>query len=341
MTDAMMDVVVCRSPGNLQIERRPIPQRRADEVLIRVRHVGMCGTDMHIFRGTQPYLSYPRVMGHELSGEVAEAPPRSSFKAGDPVYVQPYISCGRCSSCRNAKPNCCVNLEVLGVHRDGGLAQYLTVPEKFVFAAEGISLAQAAMIEFLAIGAHATRRAGVQRGQRVLVSGAGPIGIACALFSQLAGAELTVLDTRVERLDFCRRWLGVTQALLAGPGIEAELASITANEMFDIVFDATGSPSAMQAGFRFISHGGAYVLVSVVDSDITFSDPQFHRREMTLLGSRNATPADFDFVLREMRAGRIPTQALNTHVATLSELPQILPVWMDPGSGVIKAIVQC
>lgn len=337
----MMDVVVCHRPGDLQVQRRPIPRRQGDEVLIRVRHVGVCGTDMHIFRGSQPYLAYPRIMGHELSGEVVEAADESSLKPGDPVYVLPYLSCGRCAACRKRKPNCCVNLEVLGVHRDGGLAQYLSVPERFVFLAAGISLEQAAMLEFLAIGAHAVRRADVQRGQRVLVSGAGPIGIACAIFSQLAGADLTVLDTRTERLDFCRRQIGVPRALVAGASIEAELGLATAGEMFDVVFDATGSPAAMQAGFKYIAHGGVYVLVSVVDAEITFSDPEFHRREATLMGSRNATAEDFELVLGAMRAGRIPTQALNTHAATLTELPEILPVWMNPDTGVIKAIVRC
>jgi 2-desacetyl-2-hydroxyethyl bacteriochlorophyllide A dehydrogenase len=341
MSLQMMDVVVCQRPGELQVQRRPVPQRSGDEILIRVRHVGVCGTDMHIFRGTQPYLSYPRIMGHELSGEVVEAAEQSSFKPGDPVYVLPYVSCGRCAACCKRLPNCCANLEVLGVHRDGGLAEYVSIPQKQVFRAEGIALEQAAMIEFLAIGAHAVRRANVQRGYRVLVSGAGPIGIACALFAQLTGADVTVLDTRVDRLDFCRRWIGVPRAFSADAEIADELARTTANEMFDVVFDATGSPAAMQAGFNYIAQGGTYVLVSVVDSEITFSDPEFHRREATLMGSRNATAEDFQHVLREMRAGRIPTQALNTHAARLTDLPDILPVWMNPESGVIKAIVQC
>jgi threonine dehydrogenase-like Zn-dependent dehydrogenase len=175
----------------------------------------------------------------------------------------------------------------------------------------------------------------------VLVSGAGPIGIACAIFAQLAGADLTVVDTRTERLDFCHRQIAVPRALVAGASIEAELVCATSGEMFDVVFDATGSPMAMQAGFKYVAHGGAYVLVSVVDANITFSDAEFHRREITLMGSRNATAEDFELVLGAMRAGRIPTQALNTHVATLTELPEILPVWMNPGAGVIKAIVRC
>jgi 2-desacetyl-2-hydroxyethyl bacteriochlorophyllide A dehydrogenase len=338
---AMMDAVVCVAPGNLQIERRPIPRRGSDEVLIRVRRIGVCGTDMHIFRGTQPYLSYPRVMGHELSGEVVEAPAGSALRSGDPVYVVPYMSCGRCSACAKGRTNCCMNIEVLGVHRDGGLAEYLSIPAPFVFSAHGISLEQAAMIEFLSIGAHAVRRATLEPGQRVLVSGAGPIGIACALFAKLDGADVTVLDAREDRLAFCRDRLGVSQALSVKEVGETELAALTNGDMFDVVFDATGNPAAMEAGFKYIAHGGKYVLVSVVSANITFSDPEFHRREATLLGSRNATAEDFERVLNAMRAGQVPTEALNTHAARLAEFPAVLPQWMNPDTGVIKAIVRC
>jgi 2-desacetyl-2-hydroxyethyl bacteriochlorophyllide A dehydrogenase len=341
MNATMMDTVVCLAPGNLQVERRPIPQRGSDEVLIRVRRVGVCGTDMHIFRGTQPYLSYPRVMGHELSGEVVEAPADSSLQSGEPVYVVPYMSCGRCSACAKGKTNCCMNIQVLGVHRDGGMAEYLSIPRRFVFSAQGISLEQAAMIEFLSIGAHAVGRAALKTGQRVVVSGAGPIGIACALFAKLEGAEVTVLDARDDRLAFCRDRLGVSQALSVKEVGDAELAALTNGDMFDVVFDATGNPAAMEAGFKYIAHGGKYVLVSVVSANITFSDPDFHRREATLLGSRNATADDFERVLNAMRAGHVPTDALNTHAVRLGEFPNVLPQWMNPETGVIKAIVQC
>ncbi len=341
MNAMTMDAVVCAAPGKLEVQQRPIPRRADDEVLIRVRRVGVCGTDMHIFRGTQPYLSYPRIMGHELAGEVVEAPADSRLKAGDPVYVVPYMSCGRCAACAKGKTNCCMNIQVLGVHRDGGLVQFLSVPQRFVFSAAGITLEQAAMIEFLAIGAHAVRRAGLQPQQRVLVSGAGPIGIACALFATLAGTQVTVLDTREDRLAFCRDRIGVHQALSAKEVGEAELAALTDGNLFDVVFDATGNSSAMEAGFKYIAHGGTYVLVSVVSANITFSDPDFHRREATLMGSRNATSQDFEFVLDAIRAGRVPTDALNTHAATLSEVPAVLPQWMNPEAGVIKAIVSC
>jgi len=341
MNDTLMDVVVCIEPGNLALQRRPLPQPAPDEVLVRVRRVGVCGTDMHIYRGAQPYLSYPRVMGHELSGEVVTAPSGSGFTTGEPVYVVPYFSCGICSACRKDRTNCCKSLTVLGVHRDGGMAQYVSVPGKFVFSARGISLDQAAMIEFLAIGAHAVRRAGVSPGQRVLISGSGPIGMACALFAKLRGGEVAVIDSRPERLVVCRQTLGIPHVLELSPELPAKLEAISGGDMFDVVFDATGNAQAMEQGFRYIAHGGTYVLVSVVSADIKFSDPDFHKREVTLMGSRNATAEDFNLVLESMRAGRIPSDVLQTHRTPLREFPAMLDQWIRPESRVIKAIVDC
>jgi 2-desacetyl-2-hydroxyethyl bacteriochlorophyllide A dehydrogenase len=340
MNTTLMDVVVCREPGTLAVEQRPVPEPGPDEILVRVRRVGVCGTDMHIFRGVQPYLTYPRVMGHELSGEVVTAPAGSNLSPGDPVYVVPYLSCGECSACRKGRTNCCMSLTVLGVHRDGALAQYVSVPKRFVFSARGISLDEAAMIEFLAIGAHAVRRADVRAAQRVLISGAGPIGIACALFAKLRGGEVTVVDSRPERLALCREKLGVQHALSLSPDLQATLLSISGGDMFDVVFDATGNPQAMESGFRYIAHGGTYVLVSIVNANITFSDPEFHKREATLMGSRNATAEDFALVLESIRSGKIPTADLKTHRTSLLELPATMPRWLEPQAQVIKAMVE-
>jgi 2-desacetyl-2-hydroxyethyl bacteriochlorophyllide A dehydrogenase len=337
----MMDAVICDSPGHLALARKAIPERRTGEVLVRVRRVGICGTDMHIFRGTQPYLSYPRIMGHEVAGEVAEAPRDSRFKPGDQVCVMPYLSCGQCSACRKSRPNCCRNIEVLGVHRDGGLAEYLALPEAFVYSAEGVSLDQAAMIEFLAIGAHAVRRAKIEADCRVLIVGAGPIGIAAGLFAMLEGASVTALDSRQDRLDFCRDVLRTENIVTTDQHAAERLQQLTDGDLFDVVFDATGNRQAMEASFAYVGHAGSYVLLSIVNGDIAFSDPDFHRREMTLLSSRNATVSDFERVIQAIRRGEVPTHALNTHRATLTQFAEILPTWMNPAAGVIKAIVEC
>ncbi|XAH21571.1 zinc-binding alcohol dehydrogenase family protein [Xylophilus sp. GW821-FHT01B05] len=335
-----MLTVICETPGTLRAEQRERPVRGEGEVLLRVKRVGVCGTDLHIFTGNQPFLQYPRVMGHELSGVVEEAVPGGRLAVGDVAYVMPYISCGKCIACRQGKTNCCVNIQVLGVHRDGAFTEYLSLPEAFVHKAEGVTLDQAAMVEFLAIGAHAVRRGDVQPGQRVLVVGAGPIGMAAMVFARLRGAVVTALDGRQDRLDFCQRELGVAGTVALGAGDQAQLSAATDGEFFDMVFDATGNAKAIERGFGFVAHGGKYVLISVVRDTISFSDPEFHKRETTLLGSRNATTEDFETVLAAMRSGQVPTDALNTHRMQLADVPTDFAQLLDPARGVVKAIVE-
>ena len=335
-----MLTVICDTPGTLSAVQRERPARGEGDVLVRVKRVGVCGTDLHIYTGNQPFLAYPRVMGHEFSGVVEEAVPGGRLNVGDEVYVMPYMSCGTCIACRQGKTNCCVRIQVLGVHRDGAFTEVLSLPEQFVHKAQGVTLDQAAMVEFLAIGAHGVRRGQVKAGQRVLVVGAGPIGMAAMVFARLRGAVVTAMDSRQDRLDFCTRELGVNTAVALGDTDEAQLAAATDGEFFDVVFDATGNPKAIERGFKFVAHGGSYVLISVVQGNITFSDPEFHKRETTLIGSRNATTEDFETVLTAMRAGQVPTTAMNTHRMLLADVPTQFASLLNPAAGVVKAIVE-
>ena len=336
----MMRAVVCTEPGKLDIVERPLPRRQAGEALVRIRRIGVCGTDMHIYQGNQPYFVYPRVMGHELAAEVVEVASGSALKPGDPVYIVPYLNCGDCVACRAGRTNCCTTLKVLGVHIDGGMCEYLALPESALFKAEGITLDEAAMVEFLAIGAHAVARAQIRPGQRALVVGTGPIGVGVTLFAKLSGADVTVIDGRAERLSFCTSKLGINHAVTVGPDDLEELRTISNGEFFHHVFDATGSPKAMERGFSLVAHGGTYVLVSLVQGNISFSDPEFHKRETTLLSSRNATLKDFDTVISAMRNGLVPTAAIKTHRAPLFEVAARMPEWIRPEAGTIKALLE-
>jgi 2-desacetyl-2-hydroxyethyl bacteriochlorophyllide A dehydrogenase len=334
-----MRAVLCRNPGELEIVERPVPERKPGEALVRMRRVGVCGTDMHIYQGNQPYFAYPRVMGHELSGEIVEADRGSSLKPGDAVYIVPYLHCGQCIACRKGRTNCCTSLKVLGVHIDGGMCEYLSLPETHLFKAEGITLDEAAMVEFLAIGAHAVARAKVSRGERVLVVGAGPIGVGVALFAGLNGGEVTVIDGREDRLSFARNALGVAYAIRLGEGDVEQMRALTGGDFYTHVFDCTGSPRAMERGFSLVAHAGTYVLVSIVQGNIAFSDPEFHKRETTLLSSRNAMLTDFATVMAAMREGKIPTRAIKTHSAPLWEVAARMPEWIRPEAGTVKAVL--
>ena len=334
-----MKALVCDEPGRLSLVSRPEPVRKEGEVLVRIRHVGICGTDFHIFAGKHPFLEYPRVMGHELSGTVEEAPAGSRLKAGEPVYIVPYLSCGTCQACRKGLTNACCNIRVLGVHCDGGMAELISVPAQNVVPTGDIPLEDAAMIEFLAIGAHGVKRGAITARDRVLVTGTGPIGMSAIIFAKARGAHVTVMDTRADRLAFARERLGADAALGADAGAEAQAERLTGGDWFDVVIDATGAAPPIERGFGFLAHGARYVLLSVVRQDITFSDPEFHKREATLIASRNAQPDDFAEVVAQMRAGRVPTRALNTHRGSLSDGVALFQDWSRPEAGVIKAIL--
>ncbi len=328
----MMDCLVIGEPGNVRIEARALPTVVPDGwLLIDIEAIGICGTDYHIFEGKHPFLEYPRVIGHELSGRIAEGP-----RKGELVVINPYISCGTCRACTRGKPNCCTGIQVLGVHRDGGMCARISVPEQNVYSAEGLSAEQAAMVEFLAIGAHAVARSEIGQGDRVLITGAGPIGIGAALFARIAGAEVHLMDLSDDRLGLAKDKFGFTKTHKPNDKIlSGDLA-----EGFDAVFDATGNAKAIMAGFPLLAHGGTTVLISVVKDDITFNDAEFHRREARIIGSRNALKADFERVMTAIRDGNIPTDEIASEVIALSALPQKFADLVEHRDHLIKVLVK-
>jgi 2-desacetyl-2-hydroxyethyl bacteriochlorophyllide A dehydrogenase len=334
-----IDALVCLEPGKLQIEKRPSPPSDPGQVLVRPRCVGICGTDYHIFEGKHPFLNYPRVMGHELAVEAVEAPPGTGIERGEILAVNPYLSCGQCIACRKGKPNCCVQISVLGVHQDGGLAGLLNIPASNLIHAPGLTPDQCSVVEFLAIGAHAVRRGAVTGNDRVLVVGAGPIGLGVALFASLSGGKVWVLDLDQGRASTAKLLLGVA-AISRDDDMATSVEASTDAEGFDVVFDATGKTDAMEKGFDYVAHGGRYVLVSVVKDPITFADPDFHRKEMTLLGSRNATSEDFQRVITAIRDGMVPVDRMITHRTSLAGAVANIPRWATDKSGLIKAVVE-
>ena len=335
-----MLAVVCVEPGKLQVEERAEPAAESGMVKLRIKRIGICGTDYHIYKGLHPFLEYPRVIGHELSGEVAEAPEGCDLKVGETVIVNPYINCGECVACLKDKPNCCSNIRVLGVHTDGGLCEYINVPARQLYPANGLSVDQAAMVEFLAIGAHGVRRGEVKQGDKVLVVGAGPIGLGAALFASVAGAEVAMLDISEKRIETAKSLIPGITGFTASDKNAQEFSDHTNGDLFDVVMDATGNRRAMESSITYVAHGGSCVFISVVKDDIVFHDPLFHSREMRLIGSRNATRVDFEHVIDCFNKGLIPSDKLLTHRATLNDAPTKIPSWLNEQDTLIKAVVE-
>jgi 2-desacetyl-2-hydroxyethyl bacteriochlorophyllide A dehydrogenase len=330
-----MRAISCPEPGKLTIVDIEKPALKPGWVRVGIRHIGICGTDYHIFEGTHPFLQYPRIMGHELSGVVLDAN-GSNFATGDPVVINPYLNCGHCPACLEGKPNCCETLSVIGVHSDGGMTDEIVMPAGNLYPAEGLTLEQAAMVEFLAIGAHAVRRTELKPDWRVLVVGAGPIGLGTAVFARIAGATVSVVDAAADKIE-------ATRAMGFDTFHVSEFESQRFNDArqtgFDAVFDATGSIKVMNRSIFHTRSGGSYTLVGVIKGDLVFPDAEVHRRELTIRGSRNATRADFDHVMDSIRRGLVPTEKLRTHTMGFDQVVTEMPRLTHEREGLIKAII--
>jgi len=339
-----MKSLLLEKPGQFRFVERPEPvEPGADEALVRPLSVGICGTDYGGFLGTMPYYSYPRVPGHELGVEVlAVGAGVTNVRPGDRCAVEPYLNCGQCFSCRKGAPNCCENHRTLGVMVDGGLTERLVLPARKLHSANNLSPDQCALVETLAIGCHAVNRGGPVSGENLLVIGAGPIGLSVIEFARLSGAKTIVMDLNERRLEFVRAQMGIADTICSrGDGTELEaLEQVTDGTLAQVVVDATGNSKSMSNAMAYCAFTGRLVYVGMTHAEVAFPHtPVMHRRELTLLASRNALPSDFTRIVTLIETGRIDTRPWITHHAPFGGLIEVFADFTKPETGVIKAIV--
>jgi len=321
-----MRQILLAAPGKF-IERQVArPGVAAGEALVRIRRVGVCGSDFHALAGRHPVYTYPRVLGHELSGEVVEIGDNpQGIQAGDKVAVDPYINCGSCRACLRGRTNCCEQLRLYGVHVDGGMQGFLSVRMDLLHKSTTLSLDRLALIETLGIGAHAVSRSGLKKGESALVIGAGPIGLGVIQFAQIAGAQVRAIESSPLRRKFVES-MGV-EAL---PQPDGQLA--------DVVFDATGSSESMGKSLQNVAAAGRLVYVGLTKEPITIDDALLHRREITIYASRNSC-GQFPRIIRMIEEGKLDTTPWITDRIALTEVPRLLQDL--PGKpSLIKALVE-
>ncbi len=338
-----MRAIVLEEPGRFApVELPEAADPGPGEALVAIRRVGVCGTDLHAFHGRQPFFSYPRILGHELGVEVvATGPGVTSVRPGDRCALRPYLDCGACDTCRRGRPNCCTALAVLGAHVDGGMRERLVVPADHLHPSATLSLDHLALVETLSIGGHAVARVDPkpEDDERALVIGAGPVGLAVATFLRAAGVAPVLADVSADRRRFAEAWARVPVVDPEPDPTEAVLAAFR-GEPPTLVFDATGNATSMAGAFRLVANGGRLVFVGLVQADITFFDPDLHRRELTLHASRNATASDFDRTLRLLESGTPDLGPWVTERCMLDEVPAVFPTWADGSRpGQVKGIV--
>ncbi len=336
-----MQTLVLDEPGRLSLVDTAEPGTPGDgQALIRIRRIGICGTDIHAFRGEQPYFSYPRILGHELGAEVVKVGGGvTNVTPGDRCAVEPYMTCGDCPPCRAGKTNCCQTLKCLGVQTDGGMRELIVVPADKLHPSDKLDFETLALVETLGIGKHAVDRAAPAKGDRVAVIGLGPIGLTVATFAQVTGAEVVGIDVSDKRAESARDLLGIQTLVLDSDKPIHEQWSDVQGELPLVVFDATGNRTSMQQAFRLPVSGGRLVFVGIVLGEVAFDDPEFHRKELTLMSSRNSTGRDFREIIDLIEAGRVDVSKWVTHRSDLAAWPQAFESWLAPGSGLIKGVV--
>lgn len=312
---------ICNEPGVLVSQEAEMPSCTPGFSLLRVRNIGICGTDIHAFAGNQPFFSYPRILGHELAVEIVES---DTFATGELATIIPYFNCTSCGACSVGKPNCCESLQVFGVHIDGGMREYIVVEDRYILPGKGLSAEELSLVEPLSIAAHGLRRADLKPGEKVLVMGAGPIGLFTILLAKIQGALVEVVEPNSSRLQFCVENLGVSEA---------------SSDSYSTVIDATGNLHAIESGFAKMSHGGKYVLIGLQKQSISFSHPEFHKREATLMSSRNATIEDFEYVMDLFRDKKIQAEPFISHRFSKNQVPGIFAKINEPTEQVIKSMI--
>jgi 2-desacetyl-2-hydroxyethyl bacteriochlorophyllide A dehydrogenase len=336
-----LKALICTEPGKFQYKKINAPELTTGHAIIKIKRIGICGTDLHAFEGTQPYFSYRRILGHELSGDLISSDNAQGFVPGEAVTIIPYFNCGKCIACRNNKPNCCASLKVFGVHIDGGMIEYISVPSYSLIHGEGLSYDELALIEPSAIGAHGIKRAAIKPGEYVLIIGAGPIGLGTMQFANIAGANVIAMDINEQRLLFCKQKLNVQHIINAKEkNVTEQLMEITNGDMPTVVIDCTGNVNAINNAFQYMAHSARFVLIGLQRNEIVFSHPEFHKREATLMSSRNATRGDFEFVIDCIKSGFINSADYITHHVNFDNLANEFFHFLNPASGVIKAMVE-
>ncbi|UWZ93604.1 zinc-binding alcohol dehydrogenase family protein [[Pasteurella] aerogenes] len=332
-----MKTLVCKKPFELVYEQRETPILKEDEVLVQVAAVGICGTDIHAYSGNQPFFEYPRVLGHEISGKIISVGKQvHTLKIGQRVAVIPYLACGKCDACLSGKTNCCEKISVVGVHQDGGFSELVAIPQKNIISiADNVDDISAALIEPFAISAHAIRRAKIQANDDVLVVGAGPIGLGAAAIAAADGANVVVADTLESRREHIKKYLGLPTL----DPINEKIENYFHGKLPLVVIDATGNQKSMNNSIYLIRHGGKIVFVGLFKGNLEFNDPDFHKKETTMMGSRNATLEDFVKVQKLMAENKLSSKMMLTHTFKYDELAHIYEEKIIKNKAILKAVI--
>jgi threonine dehydrogenase-like Zn-dependent dehydrogenase len=323
-----MKALMLKGPGDAAVADVPEPVLPGnDEILLKVRKVGLCGSDLNSYRGRNPLISYPRILGHEVAATVLELnPDHPEWRPGTDVAVSPYTNCGRCASCLHGRPNACQFNQTLGVQRDGALTEMIAIPAARLYRAH-LSLQELCLVEPLTVGFHAVARGRVTAGDTVAVFGCGGVGLGAVSGAAFRGARVVGIDVDDDKLATAREAGAAHTVNSAAGDLHGELAELTNGQGPDVIIEAIGLPQTFRAAVEEVAFTGRVVYIGYAKEQVAYETRLFVQKELDILGSRNAQPEDFRDVIRMLEAKRFPVNEAITHTVTLNDAPEILAAW--------------
>ncbi len=337
-----MKAIQIITPGEIQIVDRHIPVTGKGEVLLKIKYVGFCGSDLSTFLGKNPMVEYPRVPGHEISAiieAVGEEVP-DNFKKGQAVTVVPYTNCGQCSSCRKGRFNACRYNQTLGVQRDGAMQQFITVPWQKLISDDQLSAKELAMVEPLTVGFHAVDRGRVTDIDTVMIFGCGMIGSGAIIRAALRGATVIAVDIDDEKLELARK-IGATHVINSKTtNLHEALQEITNGHGPDVIIEAAGNPITYQSALEEAAFAARVVCIGYAKNDVSFATKLWVQKEIDILGSRNATPSDFEAVINYLKQGTFPLDEMVTQIIEPEDAADAVASWAANPGQVMKILVR-
>lgn len=334
-----MKALILEEPGRAVLSEVPKPNRKPGEALLRVRRVGLCGSDLNTFRGRNPMVSYPRIPGHEIAATIVElddAP--SQLKVGMDVTLSPYTSCGKCAACRRGRNNACQFNQTLGVQRDGALTEYICVPMERLHPAK-LDLKSLCIVEPLTVGFHAAARGRVAEGETVAVLGCGGVGLGAVAAAAFRGATTIAVDVDDAKLAIARQ-AGATHGIHAQrQNVHEELRALSGGRGPDVIIEAIGTPDTFRLAVEEVAFTGRVVYIGYAKEPVSYETKFFVQKELDILGARNAQPDDFRSVIQMLEAGRFPVDAAVSPIVPLDEAPKIFTQWSDQPSRFTKIMI--
>ena len=332
-----MKAVALTAPGEVKVLQIPEPIPQDEDILLKVELVGLCGSDLNSYRGMNPLVSYPRVIGHEIAATVLQG--NSEFAPGTQVTVSPYTSCGRCASCRRGRPNACQFNQTFGVQRDGAMTELLSVPAEKVYASS-LSLTELCLVEPLTVGMHAVSRARVTKNDVVAVYGCGGVGLGAIAGAAFRGAVTVAIDVDDEKLGIAKA-CGAAHIIHSGrESMHDRLGELTEGLGPDVVIEAVGLPQTFRSAVEEVAFSGRVVYIGYAKEPVSYETRLFVQKELDILGSRNALPEDFKEVMNLLAAGSFPVDRVITSVVSLDDAAEALARWAAHPASVTKIVVE-